>query len=98
ILDEVYTSGQAYVTTDAQAELEVDGILSSYYFDFTYKPLRNTAGEIYAILNMAVDVTEQVVSKQQLKASESRFRQAIEQAPVAILILKGENLVLETAN
>ena len=47
---------------------------------------------------MAVDVTEQVVSKQQLKASESRFRQAIEQAPVAILILKGEDLVLETAN
>jgi signal transduction histidine kinase len=75
ILDEVFTTGIAYEAKAARADIEVDGVLSSYYFDFTYKPLRNGDGSVYAIIDMANDVTQQVLAHQQLEESEARYRQ-----------------------
>ncbi|AUD05365.1 PAS domain-containing protein [Spirosoma pollinicola] len=98
ILDEVFTSGKAYESRGARAELEVDGLLGAYYFDFSYKPLLNASGEIYAIMQMAVDVTEQVLAEQQSKASESRFRSIVEQAPMAIGLFRGREMVIEIGN
>lgn len=74
ILDEVFTSGQTYESQNTPAQLPVNGVMGTYYFDFTYKPLRNAQGEVYAILEMAVDVTGQVLSRQALEASEARYR------------------------
>ena len=98
ILDRVYTSGETYVAHSTPAQLFTNGALSTYYFDFTYKPLRDTAGNVYAIMDTAVDVTAQVVAQQQLGESERRFRNIVEQAPVAILIVKGEELRIDSAN
>lgn len=75
ILDEVFRTGETYHSDASPADLEVDGVMGTYYFDFTYKPLRNSDGEVYAILDMAVDVTSQVVARQELMQSEERYRQ-----------------------
>lgn len=80
ILDEVFTTGQTYEARGAKAELEVDGVLSTYYFDFTYKPLRNATGDVYGIMDMAVDVTQQVVAHQQLQETEETMRGVLEVA------------------
>lgn len=80
ILDEIFTTGQAYSAQDARAELVVDGVLGTYYFDFTYKPLRNAAGEVYAIMDMATDVTQQVLARQQLLESQAALQNAVELA------------------
>ncbi|MVM41749.1 PAS domain S-box protein [Spirosoma sp. HMF3257] len=74
ILDEVFTTGKTHEAKATRAELKVDGALNTYYFDFTYKPLRNTAGEVYGIMDMAVDVTQQVRIQQQIEESEERYR------------------------
>ncbi|WP_420147158.1 PAS domain-containing sensor histidine kinase [Spirosoma sp.] len=79
ILDEVYTTGIAYHTQELKADLVVDGVLGSYYFNFSYKPLRNSEGDVYAILNMAVDVTEQVLIRKEIEelvASQEKQIQA----------------------
>jgi len=75
ILDRVYRTGEAHSEQGARADLVVDGFLQTFYYDYTYKPLKNSQGEVYAILNMAVDVTEQVISRQELEQSEERYRQ-----------------------
>lgn len=75
ILKEVFTTGIPYGAEAVPADLVVDGKLGTYYFDFTYKPIRNGAGEVFAIMQMAVDVTRQVISRQHLEASEARYRQ-----------------------
>ncbi|MFL9844474.1 PAS domain-containing protein [Flavobacterium rhizosphaerae] len=98
ILDTVYTTGETYTETDALAELIVDGVLGVYYFDYTYKPLKNADGEIYAIMDMAVDVTERVLSKQKREQTDLRFRNVIEQSPIAIGFLQGSNMNIEIAN
>lgn len=79
ILDEVYTTGVPYEAKSARADLKVDGTLGTYYFDFTYKPLRNAAGEVYAIMDMAVDVTQQIITRRRVEESEARYR-ALSQA------------------
>lgn len=80
LLDEVFTSGQTYTAQGARAELEVDGVLGTYYFDFTYKALRNAAGEVYAVMDMAVDVTQQVIAQQALEENQMALENAIELA------------------
>lgn len=80
ILDKVYTTGITYTDSGARADLEVDGVLGTYYFDFTYKPLRNADGEVYAVMDMAVDVTQQVHARQKIEEAEAALRGAIELA------------------
>lgn len=75
ILNQIYRTGEAHSERGARADLVVDGRLQTFYFDYTYKPFKNANGDVYAILNMAVDVTEQVVSRQELERSEERYRQ-----------------------
>ncbi|MCF2492682.1 PAS domain-containing sensor histidine kinase [Dyadobacter chenhuakuii] len=77
ILSEVFETGVPYAASGSRADLVMNGVLETFYFDFTYKPLRNSKGEIYAILDMAVDVTEQVKSRQALEQSEERYRQLV---------------------
>ncbi|KAA6440983.1 PAS domain S-box protein [Dyadobacter flavalbus] len=98
ILDQVYVTGQTYSAKGARADLVYDGVLGTYYFDFTYKPILDDQGQVYAILQMAVDVTHQVVGQQKLQASEARFRQIVEQALMPICLLRGKEMVLELAN
>lgn len=74
LLDDVFTSGQSYSAKEARADLVVDGVLQPFYFNFTYKPLRDAGGNIYAILNMAIDVTESVLARFALEESEDRYR------------------------
>ncbi|MCF0069064.1 PAS domain-containing protein [Dyadobacter sp. CY261] len=75
ILDRIYRTGEAYSEQAARVDLVVDGRLQTSYYDYTYKPLTNANGEVYAILDMAVDVTDQVISLQELEQSEERYRQ-----------------------
>ncbi len=98
ILDEVFTTGKTYEAKAARAELEVDGILGTYYFDFTYKPLRNSAGEVYAIMDMAVDVTEEVIATRKLKESEQFAQDIFLNSPVAKVVFVGEEMVIKTIN
>lgn len=98
ILDEVLKTGITYTATDQPADLFIDGKLSTYYFDFTYKPLFDSNGEIFGIMDSAVDVTEKMRDKKRLEESESRFKSLIAAAPVAIGLFVGRDLVIEMPN
>ncbi len=80
LLDKVYTTGVVYHTPEQRANLVVDGALQSFYFNFTYKPLFDSYGKVYAILNMAVDITEQVTAREAERNIEERLHTAVELA------------------
>jgi len=65
ILKEVYRTGIAYHADQQAAHLYANGELKQFWFNFTYKPLRNAEGKVYAILHAAIDVTKQVQLQQQ---------------------------------
>lgn len=78
LLKNVYHTGNTYKATEDRADLVVDGKLQSFYFNFSYKALHNADGEIYGILNMAVDVTDIVLQRAKLEESEERLKIATE--------------------
>lgn len=83
ILRQVFDTATEYKTTEQQVYLNVDGNLQGFWFNFTYRPLTNEHGQVYAILNMAVDVTKQVVTSKKVVDAEERLRGAIELAELA---------------
>lgn len=98
LFQRVYKTGIPYIGKEEKADLVVNGMLRSSYFDFTYKALRDKEGTVYGIHHMAVDVTDQVMIRKKIQESEERFRLMVQQAPVAMMVMRGENLVFETVN
>lgn len=80
LLSNVFTTGETYWGKEDKGELMVDGKLQTFYFNFTYKALRNEEGVVYGILNMAIDVTEQVLIKRKIEAAQEKARLAIDSA------------------
>lgn len=81
LLQDVYTTGETYWGKEDPVDLVIADKLQTGFFNFTYKALSDEKGEIYGILNMAIDVSEIVQSKKLLKDSEARFRQMADLMP-----------------
>ncbi len=98
ILDDIFTTGKIYDGKNEIRKLAVNGIWNTYYFDYTYKPIRNAAGDVYGVMNMAVDVTEQVLARKKIEESEKRYNMMLLQSPFAFAVLKGKDMVVILAN
>lgn len=98
ILTKIYATGEIHEETEAEAQLVVNGVLGTYYFDYTYKPVRDAHGNIFGVMDMAIDVTERVLLKREQQKTESRFRSVTEQNPAAIAFLTGKEMRVEIAN
>ncbi|GGB96120.1 hypothetical protein GCM10011325_24290 [Dyadobacter sediminis] len=79
-LDAVYRTGQAYYAHNQRVELMIEGELKPFYFKYTFTPLFDHDGKVYGVMNTAADVTDLVVSQQQLQEAEAGLRGAIELA------------------
>ena len=84
ILDNVFTTGVPFISPASLVKIVQNGVLNDNYYNISYTPLRNSAGEIYGILDIAIDVTEQVIVQRALEESESTLRGAIEIADMGI--------------
>lgn len=61
-------------------------------------PRFKSDGSFMGYISSCVDITELKLANEIIKISEKRFRQMVEQAPVAICVLRGENCIVEVAN
>lgn len=98
ILDDILSTGETYSATNAAVDIIVDGVLRTYYFNFTYKPLFDDEGEVYAIIDMSLDVTAEVIAQKALIESEARLRSVIDAAPAAMGLFVGRDLIIEMPN
>jgi PAS domain S-box-containing protein len=80
LLKQVYQTGKTYHSKEDKAHLKANGRLQTFYFNFTYKALYDTGGNIYGVLNMAVDVSDIVRTKMAIFEAEERWRLALESA------------------
>ncbi|HZH66724.1 MAG TPA: PAS domain-containing protein [Flavisolibacter sp.] len=98
ILNDVFTSGKMFQSFGSQVGIVKSGVMTYNYYNITYTPLFDAAGKVYAILDIAVDVTEEIKAKQKIEKSEQNLRNTILQAPVAMCILKAPDYIVEIAN
>lgn len=64
LLQDVYHSGKAFTAYDRPADLRRNGNVERVFLNFVYAPLRDARDAIYAVMAVAIDVTEQVLAQQ----------------------------------
>jgi PAS domain S-box-containing protein len=77
LLDQVYASGEAFVgkemrvlwdgNSDQASSPPADQYLEEGFWNVVYQPLRDSEGKVYGIMTHAVEVTEQVRSRQDIE-------------------------------
>ncbi|WP_084060897.1 PAS domain-containing sensor histidine kinase [Kaistella solincola] len=91
ILRNIFRTGEPYMATEDAVDLEVDGKLQRFYYSFSYRPLRDSSGKIYAIWNSAMDVTELVQSRIKAQNTEQEYRDLAEAMPHIVWTTDLEN-------
>jgi PAS domain S-box-containing protein len=83
LLDQVFTSGEAFVGYSLKAELQrtPGAPTEERFMDLVYQPVRNPAGEVFGIFVQGVDVTDRLIAEQALRQSETQFRTFAEAMP-----------------
>ena len=95
LLDHVHQTGETYFGAEVPFSTEQSGRKS--YFNFTYQAYWED-GAIAGVSIFAYDVTEQVLARQQREAGQLQLQRLLMQAPAAISILAGPELVYELVN
>jgi PAS domain S-box-containing protein len=94
----VLKTGTPYIGKEVKISYNRFGMFQTAYFDLTYSPWVDSEGNIKGVMSVGVEVTEMVLARKRIEESEQRFAAMVQQAPVAMSVLKGENFVVETAN
>jgi signal transduction histidine kinase len=98
LLDHVYQTGETYYGYELPLLIaQPDGSHQQMYFTFTYQALREN-GEIVGISTFAYNVAEQVLARQREEIARQRMERLFMEAPAAICILSGPDLMYELVN
>ena len=99
VLDRVYQTGETHYDTDAPFMLApANGQPARMvYYNITYQASRESS-QITGVSIFAFDVTEQVLARQEREAQRRRLHDFFMQAPAAVCILDGPDLVYELVN
>ncbi len=75
----VWLEGITLSGNDTAADLNINGITRTFYFDFEYRAIKNALGETLCVLHSATDVTERVLNReireQAMRANASLARE-----------------------
>lgn len=97
-IKEVYSTGKSFHTENTPLDLVVNGVESTFYFNYSFTPLYDLFGKIYGVMNTGVDLTDLNLAKKKTEISDRRFRNTVQQAPVAIALFRGKDYITEMAN
>ncbi|WP_179334778.1 PAS domain S-box protein [Winogradskyella costae] len=97
-LREVLKTGVSFHAVNQKVMIQKEGELKPYYYNYSFSPLLDVNNKTYAVMNTAAEVTELHEAKQKVEESEKRFREAVMQAPLGIVIVRGSENIIEMAN
>jgi len=98
LLEDVYVTGKTFEANEMSVSLKRNGTMELLYFNFVYQAQKNIDGVINGISIIAHEVTPKVIINKKIAASEQQFKLLVQQAPVAICVLRGRNYVIEIIN
>jgi len=98
LLRGVYETGIPHYGYETLAQLEHNGILGDYYFNFVYDPVRDKEGSVTGVMVVANEITAQVKSKMDAARSEERFRNLLLDTPLATAYYETEDIIVTIVN
>ncbi|MBA4167065.1 MAG: PAS domain-containing protein, partial [Chitinophagaceae bacterium] len=83
ILDEVYTTGKVFQSSGSPVNIVQNGVMTLSYYNITFTPLLDNNGNVYAILDISIDVTQETKTRQHLEEAQKILEDALELANLA---------------
>ena len=96
--DEVMQSGIRFHANEYEATLIRNGKNEQTYFNTIFEPIQEDDNTISGVIVVAHEVTDQVIARKKIEASEHRYHEMIYSSPSLIAIFKGEDMIIEIAN
>jgi len=93
----VYREGTSFDQWEVPVAHKRKGVMEDYYYNIAYRPLTED-GRITGMIQVAVDVTEQVVARKKLEESEQDLKNMVLRSPVGICVMDAATLVCEIVN
>jgi len=84
---QVYRKGISYEQTEAHMSYLHEGHIKEFYYNYSFTPLRLPNGQVWGLLNTALDVTKIVKSRQTAELAEERLRLAVQSADLGTFFL-----------
>lgn len=89
LLDNVFTSGETYRMSEAKVVIVKAGVHAERYFNVTFSPIFED-GVVVAVLDISIDVTEQVLARKTIEASQAYQQLLSNSVPAMIFYLDEE--------
>lgn len=68
----VWREGLVLSGTDTAADLVIDGVLTTFYFDFEYRAIKDENGKVIATIHSAIDVTDRFLKKEAITRAQEK--------------------------
>ncbi len=98
LMRQVLLTGIPYSEEERAMERFRDGKKQRIYLKFTMQPLFEEGAAASGVMILAQDITHEVQARKRIEENERKFRNLIRQAPIGIIIFRGENLVIDEVN
>lgn len=98
LLQNVWRTGVTYEARNTAAQLNVNGYLETFYFDFVYRALLNADGTTYCILHTACDVTERISTRKLVDEKNAELHALSEELILTNRELIAVNAVAQATN
>lgn len=85
MLFEVFNTGKTLEGSEQPVPIKRNGIVQTRYFNFSYRPLIND-GAIIGVMDVAIDVTEQVLARKKLELNEQRLQSILDTMAEGVMI------------
>jgi PAS domain S-box-containing protein len=93
-LSDVYQKGIGIKRSEVKAEFYRNGILDTAWFDIHYEPIKNDKGQVYAIMAISVEITEQVLARKRAENSEKELQQMADAMPHFVWVADKQGKVI----
>lgn len=82
IMQEVITTGIAFVANEHELILIRNGVEERVFVDFVYEPIKNPQNQVTGIMVLGIEVTDKVIARRNIEDVEERIRLAVEAAEI----------------
>jgi len=95
LIQKVLAGGEASWQEDQLIPIYRNGRTEEAYWTFSYSPVRDESGRVAGVLVLCQETTGQV---ENLRLAGQRFQNFVRQATVGMIVLSGEEMVVEVVN
>jgi two-component system, OmpR family, sensor histidine kinase VicK len=98
LIDDVLSGKGAIWREDQMIPIFRNGRMEDVFWTFGYSAVNDESGKISGVLVVCNETTQKVKALKALQRTEKTIRNLFIQAPVAVAVLKGEDMLVEFAN